>query len=107
MATCEWCGKEYDKDEEDPLFDGWLYSYNTLVIDLCASCTNQAVEDEVGGVFSETCEGCGCNFDPMEEGGKFYSCFDPDSGAELTDAWSDSRKILCADCAIDHVDSNW
>lgn len=93
MTKCKWCGKEYDKNDEDFFFSYGTYSYDSLKIDLCAECAMEAVDMKADGVFEETCEECGVTFDPMEN-----DCISNDW--YLADVWDDSGEILCVNCAI-------
>ena len=103
MAVCEWCGKEFDVD-----FDGDTFEmetnlcYQNLRKCLCGDCAIQAIDDEVDGIYYETCERCGKTFDLIEDMGRFDSNFPWYNGTRLRDHWR--SEILCADCAIDDVE---
>lgn len=103
MSKCEWCNKRFDKDEAELYFDSetFLLSYNHVRKCLCGECAVKAItEDLVDGVYYETCENCGIEFDLIEEEGRFDNQVD---GIDLRDAWRSSGKILCADCAIKEI----
>lgn len=59
----------------------------------------QAIEDEVDGVYYETCEECGKVFDFIEDSNEFGSHFNWYDRMDLRDCWR--NKILCCDCAVD------
>lgn len=100
MAICEWCGKEFDlQDAEDEFESGtFKLAYSNVRKCLCGSCSVEAIEDEVDGVYFETCEECGKEFDLAEESGEFDSNFSWENGTSLRDYWDE--KILCCDCAL-------
>lgn len=103
MARCEWCGKEFDIDEAREIFDdecGRIWSYDNFGKCLCGECAVEAIQDEADGVYFETCECCGKNFDYGEECRIFYDNANASFG--LADCWS--NRILCASCAIDEID---
>lgn len=103
MSRCEWCGKEYDRDEAERIFSSETFclSYSNIRKDLCGECAVEAIENEVDGVYFETCEECGKEFDPIEESSEFDSNFGWANGTSLRDYWDD--KILCAECALKKV----
>lgn len=90
---CEWCGKSFDPDDAEMFFDVPYLSYDNFRICLCGECATQAIEDEVDGVYFETCEKCGATFDYVIDAARFSTKYD----SHLTGEW-DSR-ILCCDCA--------
>lgn len=102
MPVCTWCGKKYDpSEEEEYVYDTWNmlhYDYRTMRINLCGSCANEAVEQQADGVFVNTCERCGREFDPMTENMEFANYVD---GISLTDTWD--SQVLCAACARDNL----
>ena len=103
MSRCEWCGKEFDREEADLYFgsETFLLEYDHLRKCLCGECAVQAVtEDLVDGIYYETCEKCGVEFDLIEEEGRFDNRVD---GIDLRDIWKTSGNILCAECAMDEI----
>ena len=107
MAKCEWCGRNFDRedaaDEFDQEYIGWILSYSCFKPTLCYECACQAIEDEVDGVYFETCEECGTTFDFITEKSDFERRFPSYNGTTLTDYWDESHKYLCADCAMEYV----
>lgn len=99
MAICEWCGKEFDEADVESIFEMEFLnlSYSNVRKCLCAHCLMEAMNDEADGIYYETCEKCGKEFDYYEECSRFDSYFGYGNGTSLTDYWDD---ILCADCAI-------
>lgn len=107
MAQCEFCGKDFDPDEAAEFFmeETWRLSYDNVRKCLCGSCAVKAVnDDKIDGVYFETCENCGREFDLIEEESRFANHFPWFNGTSLCDHWGD--QILCADCAIEVVDSD-
>ena len=100
MAKCEWCGNNFNRQEAEYEFDSETFglSYGNIRKCLCGTCSVDVIKDEVDGIYFESCEDCGTEFDLIEEQGKFSSNFSWESGAGLRDYWKD--KILCCDCAI-------
>lgn len=107
MPVCEWCGKEFDEYEAIEEFEDstWLLSYEHIKKCLCGKCAIKAIEEQIEGVYIETCEKCGKEFDFIEDSGKFMSYFSSFSGTELRDYWSENRLTLCCDCALDLIDT--
>ena len=100
MAICEWCGKEFDPKEAEDYFNsemGFLIYQNVRKC-LCGECAVEAIEEEVDGVYYETCEKCGKVFDVFKDMGDLSR-----DDISLFDCWVDD--ILCADCARDYVDN--
>lgn len=104
MKTCTWCGKEYDEDEADLIFDDCRLSYWSLRIPLCGQCANEAVDNAVDGVFEECCEKCGTEFDPFLDSSKYDSAFSECNGVSFMDSWDFAGQVLCADCAIEAME---
>mgnify|MGYP002626828949 CR=1 FL=1 len=106
MAKCEWCGKSFDTDEAEDYFESetWLLSYGNVKKCLCGECAVQAIEDQVDGVYFETCEKCGKTLDLIEDEGTFDNHFPWYNGTRLRDHWD--SQILCAECAIDEIESD-
>ena len=100
MPKCEWCGKRYDREEADSIFSMETYclSYSNVRKNLCGECAVQAIQDEVDGVYFETCERCGKEFDLIEESSEFDSNFSEANGTSLRDYWEDG--VLCGECAL-------
>lgn len=102
MAVCEWCKNEFDLDFDRDTFEIETFlSYPNLRKCLCSECAIQAIEDEVDGVYYETCERCNRTFDLIEEMAQFDRNFPWYNGTRLRDHWT--SEILCADCAIDDI----
>lgn len=104
MKTCTWCGKEYDEDEADLIFDDCRLSYWNLRVPLCGQCANEAVDNMVDGVFVEHCEKCGAEFDPFLESSKYDAAFSECNGVSFMDSWGFAGRPLCADCAIEAME---
>lgn len=102
MPICEWCGKEFDSDDAEYEFDAeiGLLSYENIKPHLCGGCAVQAIQDEVDGVYFETCEQCGKHFDFIADNGRFTRYF-PD--IDLLDCWE--HQILCCDCAMEEAEA--
>lgn len=102
MAVCEWCGKEFDNDFDRDTFEiETTLCYDNLRKCLCGDCAIQAIEDEVDGVYYETCERCGKTFDLIEDMGEFDRHFPWYNGTRLRDYWK--SEILCAECVLDDI----
>ena len=107
MEKCERCGKMFDKENAFDVFEeefgSSLYlSYDQLRPCLCENCAIQAIEDREDGVYFETCEKCGCEFDFALEDAKYREYFPWFNGTELTDHWN--KGIKCADCIIEEIE---
>lgn len=100
MATCEWCGNEFDIQEAEDEFisETFRLSYANIRKCLCGECSVDVINDEVDGVYFEVCEECGREFDLIEAQTEFNNNFSWANGTELRDYWDD--KILCSDCAL-------
>ena len=104
MAKCKWCGKSFDLDDtRDVFMIETLLNYDNLAIRLCLECAINAIDDEVAGVYYETCEECGKRFDFIEEQSKFR--YYPNDYGSLRDHWDD--KIRCAECAVKKADMDF
>lgn len=103
MPKCEWCGQRYNKEEAESIFsmETFRLSYSNIRRNLCGECAVQAIEDEVDGVYFETCEECRKEFDLIEESNEFDNNFSWANGTSLRDYWDD--KIICCDCALKKV----
>lgn len=103
MAKCEWCDTVFDLDDAESIFtsETFCLSYANIKKCLCGNCAVQAIEDEVDGVYFETCEECGKEFDLITESNEFDSNFSEANGTSLRDYWDD--KILCSDCALKNI----
>ncbi|MBR6357644.1 MAG: hypothetical protein IKR99_05755 [Lachnospiraceae bacterium] len=100
MKVCEWCGATFDPEEAEEYFDDNTFglSYGNVKKCLCGECAVQAINDCVDGVYFETCEKCGQEFDLIIDEGEYASHFGFGS-ATLRDSWQEHYQILCADCA--------
>lgn len=105
MAKCEWCGASFDPEEAADYFESEtrLLSYSNFTKCLCGKCAVELIEDKVDGVYFETCEKCGKTFDLFDEESSFDNHFPLYNGTELRDHWD--SQILCADCAIESIES--
>ena len=106
MEECERCGKMFDKEVDSDSFDiefGYLL-YEHFRPCLCEKCAIQAIEDGEDGVYFETCQKCGCEFDLALEEARFREHFPWFNGTELTDRWDNG--IMCADCAIEEIEED-
>ena len=57
MSVCEWCGKEFEPEFAESEFSIETgLSYENLLKCLCDECSVQVIEDEVDGMYFETCE---------------------------------------------------
>lgn len=102
MAVCEWCSATFDRDDAETTFSiETSLNYDNLRTCLCGDCAVEAIEDEVDGVYFETCERCGKVFDLFEDSLTFSQNFSDCSGTVLRDHWD--HEILCCNCAIDDV----
>ena len=101
MAICEWCGKNFDVEFDADTFEieQGLLTYRNIRKCLCAECAIQAIEEQVEGVYFETCERCGIAFDYILDSSRFASLVD---GIHLISTWDND--ILCCDCAINEVE---
>ena len=104
MEICEWCGRSFDLEEAEDFFDieTFALNYNNLKKKLCGNCAVQAIEDKVDGVYFETCEKCGKEFDLFVDEIEFANNFEWFSGTELRDYWK--NHILCAECALEEAE---
>lgn len=102
MAKCEWCDIEFDPEEADYEFSERYHylNYNNFKPCLCGNCAIQAIDDEVRGVYYETCESCKDEFDLFEHEKMIDKYYSEDS-LDLTEMWDSlDGSVLCADCAI-------
>ena len=109
MVKCEQCGKAFDRDDAADEFDieygsTQYLSYDCVRPCLCGTCAIQAIEDGEDGVYFETCEKCGCEFDLAMEEVRFKKHFSWFNGTSLTDHWN--KGIKCADCVIEEIEKN-
>lgn len=94
MRKCAYCGDPYDYETEldDFYADSYLLSLEKFRKNLCASCALKAIEDDrEEGLYFETCENCGREFDLIVEEDLY------DEG--LRAIWDRYNKIVCARCA--------
>lgn len=99
MATCKHCGKEFDEPFERDTFSIEFprLSYESFTVELCADCAREVIEDEIDGIYIETCERCGKRFDYILE---TSSCLDR-CGGSLSSFWDND--ILCLDCVEETI----
>ena len=104
MEICDRCGKRFDEDEAESAFVIEFYdlAYHNLRGNFCGDCAIEIIEDKEDGMYFETCEQCGCNFDLFEEESKFDNMHNWCNGTTLRDFWKDL--IRCADCAMEKED---
>lgn len=103
VATCEWCGKEFDIDDAREIFDdecGIMWSYDNFTKCLCGECAIEAIQQAEPGVYFDTCEECGKHFDYGEEYNEFMNYGGND--IDLPYCWME--KTLCASCAIEDIE---
>lgn len=100
MKKCSRCGKKFDPEEVSMyLFDGDTTLYDRLRSPLCDECANEAWNDQEEGIFFDTCDKCGKEFDVFEDEFRY--------NRERTDTglgFRDLVDILCCDCALDAAD---
>ena len=100
---CEWGNHLFDVDEAREIFeDETQLCYDNLKKCLCGKCACELISDEEMGIYFETCEKCGIEFDLMEHEADFQKYSD---GLRLRDYWGQGP-ILCSDCAIEHFEKN-
>lgn len=102
---CEWCKKSFDVEKAEQIFDEHFdgsLNYENLHKCLCGVCASELIDDEEIGIYFETCDKCGIEFDLMEHEADFqkYS-----GGLRLRDYWGQGL-ILCSDCAIEDFEKN-
>jgi len=98
---CEFCGRSYKASEAEETFalEVSLILYSNMKKNLCGDCSLEAYKDQVDGIFYETCEECGKEFDFIEDRGRYDSSFPAYHGLSLDDEWEE--RILCCNCALD------
>lgn len=101
MKICERCGKKFDLEGQWLDLDCPEDLYEKMPITLCANCANEAYNDEEDGLFFETCEKCGKEFDYFIDKSNF-DMYNTDIGISLNDCWE--KGILCSECALEEVD---
>ena len=103
MSKCEWCGEFFDPEDAEEYFttETWLLSYSNVKKCLCGKCSVEAIENQVDGVYFETCERCGKTFDLIEDESAFNNHFSWFNGTSLRDHWD--NQILCVECALDTI----
>ncbi len=96
MKKCEWCGKEFEISDAEDDFDREIgfFNYRNIKKCLCGSCAIDVFNEQVDGVYFETCELCGKEFDYILDSHEFENATD----TYLTDLWD--SQILCCDCAL-------
>lgn len=104
MKICSWCNEKFALSEAEDEFEieESLFSYRNIKLCLCGKCAIQAVEDEVDGVYFETCEQCGKRFDVFVDSAEFSNHFSAFNGTTLFDYWD--NQILCCDCALSEAE---
>lgn len=95
MVTCERCGKSFDESFDRDTFSikHQYLNFGNFNALLCADCANEVIEDEIDGIYFETCEKCGKKFDYVIDAGRFLREHD----SYLFSFWKND--ILCFDCA--------
>ena len=106
MPTCEFCNQRFDTQiaEDDFNIEMFGLSYNQLRKCLCGSCAIMAIRNETSGIYYETCEVCGKDFDLITERTKFALNFPWYNGTRLDDHWGDA--LRCADCALKKIEED-
>ena len=98
---CEHCGKEFDEDDAQEIFEGTtLKRYDYLIKTLCGECAVQAIDDKEDGVYLELCENCGARFDPFIDEMEFQRQTG-DDGVEI-DMFG---KYLCLNCSLEEYEN--
>lgn len=94
---CECCGREFLQEDADYEFSQEFptRNYDYLNQSLCGSCAINLYNDQVDGIYNETCEKCGKEFDYFEEDSLYRSLTKLDIGLE------DLSRILCCDCGLE------
>lgn len=95
MAICSRCNCEYDEDDLN-LFGG--ADIDRIPEEMCLSCLESAYDSCEEGLFYDTCEECGKDFDVMVEK-SLYESMTNDDGVGYG-GWG---RILCAECSIDEL----
>lgn len=105
MQKCEWCGEAFEQDEAEDYFNTemGILVYRNVRKCLCGKCAVEAINDEVDGVYYETCEKCGRTFDLIVDKQTYSNHFSWFNGTNLYD--ERDNQILCADCAIEAATS--
>lgn len=103
METCEWCGKKFNRmDASEEFVEAvCMLSYDNIHRCLCGSCAVEAIESQVEGIYFETCEECGEEFDYITENSKFIVLY---GDSDLMDAGN--GKILCFSCASERYEKD-
>lgn len=104
MEICQRCGKEFDHDEEEDLFnmEYMLRSFDNFNETLCADCAGKVIDEHEEGVYFEYCDNCGKKYDPFVEESRFYDML-PEWDRENVDL-DFFDKLLCADCAMEEYE---
>lgn len=105
MPKCDRCGRRFDRVESDYQFVNEYpgLSFDNLNGELCFDCACRAMEAEESGIFFETCEECGKQFDFIEDRASLANDNPAYLDAELQFVWNKMHKTLCADCATSHL----
>ena len=102
MAKCEWCHKEFNREDAEKDFSSYFshlpLSYDQIEKCLCGSCAIDVIEEDVDGVYFETCEECNRRFDYVEDNARFGR----EQDGLLLDWWKSGP--ICCDCAIEAVE---
>ena len=104
---CEYCGKMFYREEEEDEFERNidLLSYRQLNKCLCSDCAIRAIEQYEEGIYTETCERCGKEFDLAEDEAEFGHIIRMNGISylkTLREEW-EGNAILCANCAANDV----
>lgn len=93
MKKCSRCGSEYDKNDVNFLFA----DVNRVPVDMCEECLERAYDDGEEGLFFDTCEECGKDFDVISEKSIYDSNVPWEDGVGF-EGWG---RVLCAACALE------
>ena len=103
MKKCERCGKLYDEETDKLVFnDEWPpFKYDNIRPTLCLECIEEAYDDDEEGVYFDTCELCGQEFDYGRDN---YDILVNRRVRELFPVWKEVGKVVCGDCVGKMID---
>lgn len=102
MRKCKLCGEEFDVIETQKDFDYvTALSYMKIKPDMCFRCALEAVETKAKGVYFETCDRCGEEFDLFEDEERFENAYSTFEEETLEEQWQ--PLTLCSDCALEKI----